>query len=295
MLYNYSVPVPPYLTGNILANVGHMRNEGVEAALTYDVVRSANFRWQASGNWSTNRNTLVSLSDDVFQPNSDCFFEGHTGAPIQQATHRICVGETIGNFYTHETVDIDENGGWVVLDADGNRIPHAEAGEDDKRVYGNGIPDHFVAFNNSIRYGAFDLNVNMRGAFGHEILNAQRMELENTRVEYNYLESALDPVYGKRPLDYDLAYVSYYIEDGDYWKLDNVTLGYAVSPEHLAGLFGGALTAARVYVSGRNLWTITGYKGIDPEVRATGLSPGFDERYRYPTTRTFTAGVNLTF
>jgi hypothetical protein len=135
----------------------------------------------------------------------------------------------------------------------------------------------------------------MRGAFGHEILNAQRMELENTRVEYNYLESALDPVFGKRPLAYDLAYVSYYIEDGAYWKVDNATLGFSLRPEVLPGAIGRAVSAARLYVAGRNLWTITGYDGIDPEVSTSGLSPGFDQRYRYPTTRTFTVGLNLTF
>lgn len=85
-------------------------------------------------------------------------------------------------------------------------------------------------------------------------------------------------------------YVSYYIENGDYWKIDNVTLGYNFNTKSLK-----YIQRARIYVAALNLATITGYKGIDPEVNRVGLDPGNDERDKYPTTRTFTAGVNLTF
>lgn len=84
-------------------------------------------------------------------------------------------------------------------------------------------------------------------------------------------------------------YVSYYIEDGDYWKIDNVTLGYTVP------LNNNFIKKARLWASASNLLTITGYKGLDPEVSTAGLSPGIDDRDKYPTTRTFTFGINLTF
>jgi TonB-dependent starch-binding outer membrane protein SusC len=111
------------------------------------------------------------------------------------------------------------------------------------------------------------------------------------------LKTAFDPVYGKRPVNYDLAYVSYYIENGDYWKVDNVTLGYTLGKNALRRLFGG-VSEARLYVSGSNLLTLTGYKGLDPEVttRGTdGLSPGDDQRDKYPTTRMFTTGISVRF
>jgi TonB-linked SusC/RagA family outer membrane protein len=297
MLYNYDVPVPPYLYGSILANVGEMRNEGLEASLSYDVIRRPDLHWTTSANWSTNRNKLVKLSNAAYRTD-DSFYPGYTGEPVQLSTHRVDVGGPIGNFFGYESVDIDDNGVWVVLDSVGNRISIADAKEKDKRVIGNGLPKLYVAWNNSVRYKSFDLNVNMRGAFGFQILNFQRMFYENPSVtQYNMLRSALDKVYGKHILAYPLSYVSYYVEDGDYWKVDNITLGYTLSPQ-LLGPVSNVVTGARIYLSGSNLFTLTGYKGMDPEVSVfglDGLSPGNDQRDTYPTTRMFTAGVSLTF
>ncbi|MFW6206000.1 MAG: SusC/RagA family TonB-linked outer membrane protein, partial [Gemmatimonadota bacterium] len=149
--------------------------------------------------------------------------------------------------------------------------------------------------NTAVRYKNWDLDVNMRGAFGHQILNFQRLFYENpTNTEYNMLQSALEPVYGEEMLDYELDYVSYYVEDGDWWKVDNVTLGYSFEPNQLFAL-SDFVSSARVYVSGRNLLTLTGYKGMDPEVSTSGLAPGNDPRDTYPTTRTFSMGMSLTF
>jgi TonB-linked SusC/RagA family outer membrane protein len=297
MLYNYSVPVPPYLYGSMLANVGHMSNRGFEAQVNFDVIRRPNLRWTTSANWSRNSNRLVSLSNDVFET-SDFFYTGYTGEPIQQSTHRVDIGGPIGNFYGYKSVDIDTAGHWIVLDSAGNRISIDDAKDKDKHVLGNGLPKQYLSWNNSLRVGHFDANVNMRGAFGFQILNFQRMFYENpTITQYNMLKSAFDPVYGKRPVNYDLAYVSYYIEDGDYWKVDNVTVGYTL-PQSALKLLGGSVTDARLYVSGSNLLTITGYKGIDPEVSTRGndgLSPGDDQRDKYPTTRMFTTGLSLRF
>jgi hypothetical protein len=94
------------------------------------------------------------------------------------------------------------------------------------------------------------------------------------------------------------VYVSYYIEDGDYWKIDNATLGYTFQAGSLPRFLSSSVQSARFYVAGRNLLTLTGYKGMDPEVRTvTGadLNPGTDARDQYPTTRLFTLGLSLTF
>ncbi|MEX0907068.1 MAG: SusC/RagA family TonB-linked outer membrane protein, partial [Gemmatimonadota bacterium] len=134
-----------------------------------------------------------------------------------------------------------------------------------------------------------------RGAAGFQILNFERMFYENPNLTaYNMLRTAFDPIYGKRTLDYDLAYVSYYVEDGDYVKLDNATIGYTIGETALGGL-SSVLTNARVYISGRNLLTLTDYKGIDPEVSTGGLTPGIDNRANYPTTRMFTLGASFGF
>jgi TonB-linked SusC/RagA family outer membrane protein len=296
MLYDYDVPVPPFLYGQILANVGHMRNQGFEAALTYDVVRSADFRWRANATWSTNKNTLVSLSNEVYEAD-ECFAWGHTGEPIQISTHRVCVGGPVGNMYGFHAVDITDEGEWIVTDSLGqNPKPYGDAISDDRMVIGNGVPDHYLSFNNSFQFKSFDLNLNMRGAFGHQVLNFGRLYYENlNNTQYNMLESAFDPVFGKAVLDYPLVYVDYYVEDGDYWKLDNATLGYTLNASALPGFMSSAVQSARIYISGRNLLTLTGYKGLDPEVRTTGLDPGTDHRDQYPTTRTFAIGMNLVF
>jgi TonB-linked SusC/RagA family outer membrane protein len=313
MLFSYNVPVPPNLTSNFLANVGTMRNSGIEAEIGYDVIRRDNFTWNTSANWSYNKNKLVSLSDDVYKPQSNCSTRGGTGEPIQQSTHQLCVGQPIGNFFGYKSVDIDDNGIWIVerpakFDSLGVMISPAEnisinqSTAADRQVLGNGLPKQYFAWNNTAQIHDFDVSVNLRGAADFQVLNYYRMYYENPKIrQYNMLKSAFDPVYGKTRedgtpilLNHDLSYVSYYIEDGDYLKLDNVTIGYTFG-EGALGRVSNVLSGARLYVSGRNLLTITGYKGMDPEVRINTLEPGQEQRDTYPTVRRFTAGVTFNF
>jgi TonB-linked SusC/RagA family outer membrane protein len=289
-LWDYSVPTPPYLYGTITANVGRIKNQGFEALINVIPVKTSNFTWNAGFTFSTNKNKLVSLSNDKFQTTNDYFYSGYTGEPIQIETHRIKIGGPIGDFYGLKAVDITEDGIWIIERPDGSRIPATESSTDDRQVLGNGIPKYYASWNNSFRYKNFDLSINMRGAFGYQILNFSRMFYENPTIGYNTLNSAYNKVYGKAVLSDVQRFVSYYVEDGDYWKIDNATLGYTFN---LANK--NVFKNLRIYASGINLLTITGYKGIDPEVKQTGLDPGNDERDKYPTTRTFTFGVNVTF
>lgn len=290
-LYDYQVPVPPYPLSTITANAAKIRNTGLEVLLGAMPVKGRNFQWSSSINYSTNKNVLVSLSSDQFKATNDFFDAGGTGEPIQEATHRVQVGGPIGNFYGYKSIGIDDEGRWIIEGQDGKPKASGDKNPDDKRVLGNGLPQHYLGWNNTFQYRNFDLNITMRGAFGFQILNFQRLFYENPKVtQYNMLRSAFDNVYGKTRLNDDLAYVSYYIENGDYWKIDNVTLGYNFNTKRIR-----YIRQARIYVAALNLATITGYKGIDPEVNRIGLFPGNDERDKYPTTRTFTAGVNLTF
>ena len=108
-------------------------------------------------------------------------------------------------------------------------------------------------------------------------------------MNYNRLKSSTDKVYGKAVLSAPLEFNSYYIENGDFWKIDNITAGYNFD------LKNKYISSCRVYVSTMNTLTITGYKGIDPEVNRLGLSPGNDDRDKYPTARTYTVGLTLSF
>ena len=292
MLYDYPVPVPPYLYGSILANAAEMENKGVEVMLAANnPFQSETFQWTTSLTYSKNKNKLLSLSSDpTYQLTNDFINEGYTGEPIQTSTHRIQVGQPIGNFWGYKSVGVGDDGEWIIEGKDGVQKSIVDANDADKQYLGNGLPKSYLGFNNTFTYKNFDLTVNLRGAFGFQILNFSRMYYENTYdLSYNKLASAFDKVYGKE-LKSQLCYVSYYIEKGDYLKLDNVTLGYTFDVKN-----SKSFKAARVYASGLNLLTITGYKGIDPEVNRSGLAPGNDDRDKYPTTRTFSIGVNVTF
>lgn len=293
MLYNYSVPVPPYLFNSILANVGVMENKGVEVLINFNAIQKKDFSWETSVNFSTNSNKLVSLSNNQFRTTANFFTAGGTGEPVQDYTHRVDIGGPIGNFHGYRSVDIDANGLWIIEGADGKPKPYSQARQEDKKILGNGLPKYYAGWNNTVRYKNWDLSVLMRGAFGFQILNFQRMFYENSQPQilgnYNVLLSAFDKVYGKTRLTNSQAYVSHYIENGDYWKIDNITLGYNVNLKS-----NKYVKSLRIYASGLNMFTITGYKGIDPEVNRGGLAPGNDERDKYPTTRTFTLGALVT-
>lgn len=291
MLYSFPVPVPPNLFGTTLANAGSMLNRGLEVLINYDIIREKDMDFKANLTYSGNKNKLLSISNEIYQTTNDFFYTGYTGEPIQEATHRVKVGDPIGNFWGYKSIDIDEEGKWIIEGEDGKPKPISESTPSDKKVLGNGIPKHVAGLNLYFRYKRADIAVNMRGAFGYQILNFQRMYYENPKIkQYNMLKSSLDEVYGKRVLDNDLAYVSHYIEDGDHWKVDNVTVGYSFDVQG-----SRYFRTARVYASALNLLVLTGYKGIDPEVNRLGLDPGADSRDKYPTTRTFTLGLNIGF
>lgn len=291
LLWDYTVPSPPYLYSSMVANAGSMRNQGVEIGITAVPVQTKDFQWTTSMNYSHNKNELLSLSNDQFV-SSGYSDQGSTGEPLQTTTHRIQEGQPIGNFWGYKTIDIDENGHWIIEGADGNPKPISEQQPTDKQIIGNGLPKHYLNWNNSLNWKGFDLNITMRGAFGFDILNMPRLQYGSPVMlaRGNVLTEAFDTKFGKVPLavDQELQYVSYYIEKGNYWKIDNVTLGYTFN-------FDTWIKRLRIYGQVSNLATITGYSGIDPEVSISGLAPGVDNKNRYPSTRTYTLGVSVKF
>ncbi len=313
-LWDYAVPVPPYQYGYITANVGEIRNRGAEFLINAVPVRTKDFEWNTNVSYSTNKNKLISISNDQFQMSTDWFTTGYTGEPIQTTTHRVKVGQPIGNFFGLKSIGLDENGKWLV-----ERFNRDEAGnitgvfydlaenatDEDRQVLGNGVPKHYLNFNNQLRYKNFDFSVSMRGAFGFEILNYQSMYYANPTIQYNVLNSAFDkhtayqisedgrsysPTDKSVTINDSQRYVSEYVEKGNYWKIDNVTLGYTFNTTGIK-----FIQNLRVYASCLNLATITKYKGIDPEVQMTGLDAGSDSRDKYPTVRSYTFGLNVTF
>lgn len=314
-LWNYSVPVPPYQYSTIMANVGKIRNKGIEILINAIPVKTKDFEWNLNFSYSHNSNEIRSISNDQFSMSTDWFTTGYTGEPIQTETHRVKVGDPIGNFFGLKSVGVNEDGKWVVerlaRDDEGNLTGEKyydlaeNATTEDRQVLGNGVPKHFVNFNNTLTYKGWDMSINMRGQFGAKILNFQEMFYANPTIQYNVLNSAFDehPVVSissdQKSITYigkiarlndSQRFVSEYVESGDFWKIDNVTLGYSFNVKNIKWI-----QRLRIYASCLNLATITGYKGLDPEVDITGLTPGTDDRDKYPTTRSFTFGLNVTF
>lgn len=292
LLYNYPVPVPPNVYGTTLANVGTISNKGLEIMVNAIVMNTKNFGWNTTVTYSTNKNKLDKLNNSQYQLANDYFYVGDAQPPMSGVpTHRVKVGEAIGQIWGWKVLDITDAGKWIYEDKDGNAVESKDIKIEDRKVLGNGLPKQYLGWNNEFRYKNFDLNVTMRGAFGFQNVNFTRLHYENSRDQaMNNLKAGYEKVFGKAVLTDSKQFNSYYVEDGDYWKIDNIMLGYNFKKDFIKGVKG-----MRLYVSIQNALTITGYKGLDPEVGGSLLTPGTDDRNKYPTTRSYTFGVNLNF
>ena len=205
LIYEYGVPTPPNLYNKTMANGGTMRNRGVEVLVTVVPVQNKDFEWSTTGTFSLNSNKLISLSGSIFKSDYDYFNTGTVEYSGQVAdSHRVQVGESIGNFYGFKVVDVDSEGRWIYEDRNGELVNYKDFthAPEDKHVIGNGLPKWYAGWNNTLRYKNFDLNVTMRGAFGFQIINGGRMNYENvknSRFE-NRLKSVNDLVFGKHTL-----------------------------------------------------------------------------------------------
>lgn len=295
LIYNYTVPTPPNFYPTTTANGGKMQNRGIEVLLNIVPVIAKDFEWNTTFTFSTNSNKLKSLDGSVFKTDYDYFDTGWLAEPVKTSSHRVQVGEKIGNFWGFKVVDVDDNGKWIYEDKDGKLVPYDEFSRapEEKKIIGNGLPQMYAGWNNYVQYKNFDLSISMRGAFNFDIINEARMYYENSknsRLE-NRLKSVNNKIFGKTMLskEVDPEFNSYYVEKGDYWKIDNVTLGYTLKN------VGKYIKSIRLYGSILNALTITGYDGVDPEVSASGLNPGYDSRDQYPSIRSFTFGVGFKF
>jgi TonB-linked SusC/RagA family outer membrane protein len=295
LLYDFTVSVPPYDYPSIKANGGVMENKGIEILVSAIPVKKENFEWSTNVTFSKNMNELKSIDGKIFKTDYDYFYTGWIQEPVKTQSHIVQVGERIGNFWGYKVVDVDEDGKWIYEDRNGDLVPYDDFSRapEDKKVIGNGLPTMYAGWNNTFQYKNLDLSITMRGAFDYQIINEARMYYENPKNSRreNRLTSVNDLIFGKAKLNtaIDPEFNSYYVEDGDYWKVDNITLGYTLKNA------GRYVKLIRVYGSVFNAWTITGYEGVDPEVDASGLAPGYDNRNQYPSVRTYTLGVSVNF
>ena len=300
LLWDFSVPVPPYEYGSTTANIGTMTNRGLEVMVSAEAVKTKPFLWTTTLMFSTNSNKLDELDYSAYTVDNPRDYFYVNGEESQYScTHRVKVGEPIGQIWGYKVVGITDEGYWLFDDptSPGNTFTSTDEGvsiESHGQVLGNSLPSYYVNFNNQFQYGPFDLSVMMRGAFDFKIINQYRLRNENVsnRRSNNKPVSAFDPVMGisvnRNPVE---KIISYYVENGDYWKIDNITLGYTRKTPQL-----NYIKSFRVYVTADNVLILTGYKGNDPEsVSRAGLSPGIDYQNQYPTVRSYTLGLTVNF
>ena len=289
LLYNYTAPQPPFIYNTILVNVGTTKNTGLEVSLEYDVLSKSALKWTTGVNWSTGSTELTKLSSDAYQMAYLDLYR-KPGVGTNEYFFRVEEEGKIGQFYGYEHAGIDENGLLLVYDNEGNAKPAAQADPSWKRDIGNGAPKHFLSWSNSFRYKNWDLSTLFRGAFGYKIFNMRKygMGLIGCGTD-NVLRTAYTD--DADVLSSGGIISSYFLENGNYFKLDNVTLGYNYTPKNRQ-----LVESLRVYVTAKNLFTLTSYKGNDPSiVTSTGITPGVDSNSAYPQATQLSLGVTVRF
>lgn len=280
LLYTYNVPVPPNLYGYKFANVGTIVNKGLELTISAVPYENRNFRWNVVGTLGHNTNKLKSFSNADYAMTA--LDTGYLPDDLKVYTMQIVEGGSIGNFWGPKFIGFDNSGVAQYEDIDGvDGITEA-----DYQKIGNAYPDITFSLQNSFVYKNFDLSFLLRGMTGNDVLNKTRLYYDGP--SYLGLKNVLNSTFDNENHP-GAVYSSYFIEDGSFLKLDNVTLGYTLPMK------SDYISKLRVYVTGQNLFTITGYKGIDPEVSLSGLAPGIENYDFYPRTKTFIVGLNLVF
>ena len=296
LIYYYPVSTDRYEFATMTANVGDISNKGVELSINAFPVVNKNFKWSTSLNLSHNRNRVEKLSNQAFSVDyideADCSITGNTGV----YTQRIMEGCPIGQFYTYEWAGYNDKGvsQFYVHDATtGERTGEVTTKPQDKdrTKTGSAQPKLTYGWNNTLNYKKWSMNVFFQGVLGNKIFDAIRAQGNCVSLiaqgKNVFKECLTDQKYGdvnaQTPSDR-------WIEDGSYLRLSTLTLAYDF------GKIGDWVSGLSVYATCNNVFTITGFKGIDPEVDLGGLTPGVQWRNSYyPHTRTIMLGVKVNF
>lgn len=301
LLLEINVPVPPNQAPTTWINAAEVSNNGFEAAISYDAIRSRDLTWTTGITFATNTSTL-----ERYAAGRQTI--ANVGAPGLNDTPMIRVdeGRKIGDIWGWKFSRIGANGEWLFLTPDGQELDTdgmRALGDASRQVIGNGLPDFELSWTNTVRYNNWDFSMFWRGAFGHDMVNSFDIFHRNPFfiTSRNVMRSTLDiPELVESP-----QFSSFQVEDASFFRLENLTIGYSVptSPESV-------FRSLRVYAAANNLLTLTNYSGIDPDVRFadTGntdnagrpgspnpLAPGIERRDQWFTQRSFVVGVSLGF
>lgn len=299
LIFPVTVPQPPNLVGTTLVNIGELKNSGFELALNYTAISKPDFTWTVGGNIGTYKTEIVSLQNEQFNvAETGVLYRASMGSPGQSAVQlvRVKEGDPLGQLWGAQYDGVNPDGTYKFVDINGDGTIDPTS-DNDRTVIGNGMPAATFGFNNNFTFKNFDLGIFFNGAIGHELLNSYRAFYENNETttinNWNIVNTKYyDPSVTKANVN------SIHVEKADFIRLNNMSFGYNFPIKS-----GAAIRNFRLFVTGQNLFTITGYTGVDPEVRYAdtdpdpddALAPGIERRSTYFTTRTFTIGLNLGF
>ncbi|MDE6795192.1 MAG: TonB-dependent receptor [Muribaculaceae bacterium] len=303
MIWDYPVSVAQYPVNTMTANVGKMRNRGVELMIQAFPIQTRDFTWNTSLNFSHNDNKVVSVSNSEFNAGVLNRYDPHLPGLSQGCnTQRIVEGKPIGSFYLWDWAGYNDQGistfyrydgqGNHILDENGNPETTMDPGEDDRIYMGNAQPKLTMGWDNKLSYKNWDLNIFFTGVFGQKIFNEPHAYFSYVASISQGKNVMASVIKDQLPTDGLAHYPSQrYLEDGSYFKLASLTLGYT-----FRNCFNGWLNDIRLYVSANNVFTITKYSGRDPEINLGGLDPGHDTRSdHYPRTRQILVGATINF
>ena len=294
LIFDYAVSTNRYPYGWMTANVGDISNKGVEITINAVPVKTHNFTWSTTLNLSHNKNVVEKLSNDTYSVEYSDRANPDVGGYTSTQVQRIMEGAPLGQFYLYEWAGYDENGGSIFndYDADGNLIGTTDApADEDRRPHGSAQPKLTYGWNNDFTWKNWTLTAFFQGVAGNKIFNATRCYYNNVSLVSNGKNVLAEVAEGQNAHDSRAQAPSdRYLENGSYLRLSTLTLGYNF------GKLGNWVNNLRLYATCNNVFTITGYKGVDPEISLGGLEPGMDWRNTtYPRTRTFMVGVNVNF
>lgn len=295
LIWSYPVSTTQYIYGWMDANVGEMTNKGIEFTLNAVPVRTKNFMWSTTLNLSHNKNTVDKMQNETFHTTN--LTQGDpmvAGVSADGWTQRIMEGEPIGTFYTYQYAGtVNGRSEYYVLDENGNRTGETTNNPSlkDRSITGCAQPKLNAGWNNTLTYKNWSLNAFITGVFGNDVYNSARahytsaqMFSDGKNVLKEFLNNPASDASGSLPSDR-------FIEKGSYVRLQTLSLSYT-----FRNCFNDWIQDLTLYGTANNLFTITNYKGLDPEVNMGGIDPGIDYRWsRYPHTRTFMVGVKINF
>ena len=298
LIWSYDVSTNIYPVGYMNANVGDITNTGIELTVNAVPVKTKDFTWQTTVNLAHNKNKVDKLSNKKFSVDYKDWGDPNIGGISSNGeVERIKEGESLGTFWTYEWAGYNEHGQstYYVHDATtGERTGEVTTTPEkkDKTKVGCALPKVTYGWNNTLTYKKWALTAFFQGNIGNKIMNATRAHYSNKALlsaGKNVLADALKDKYFTSDNTY--YYPSdRYLENGSFFRLSTLSLAYTFDN------LDGWLKSVQVYGTAKNVFTITGYKGLDPDINLGGLEPGLDKRETfYPHTRSFILGVKVNF